>query len=216
MPPPENADLVHQEPERPTNHGGHHKNGENRQTQSLEKHQHGPASIKQNPAPRVRSNASGAPKRARHSVAIRGPQLRRPPPKIQLSAGSSLFCSSSHCLRTRRRSERRFPRGSGLGPSISGMYQQKPDITSYTHFLGSEAFGTGSPDSGTSAACPVAAGCVAALRSSPKSGPGTVTPVQMIGTLQQTARNVPGQTGWNGDYGFGIIDPVAAATKLGL
>jgi hypothetical protein len=105
---------------------------------------------------------------------------------------------------------------SSQGPSISGMYQQKPDITSYTHFLGSEAFGTGSPDSGTSAACPVAAGCVAALRSSPKSGPGTVTPVQMIGTLQQTARNVPGQTGWNGDYGFGIIDPVAAAPKLGL
>jgi hypothetical protein len=40
----------------------------------------------------------------------------------------------------------------------------KPDITGYTHFLGSEAFGAGSPDAGTSAACPVAAGCAAALR----------------------------------------------------
>jgi Subtilase family len=53
---------------------------------------------------------------------------------------------------------------SSQGPSIAGMFQQKPDITAYTHFLGSEAFGAGAPDTGTSAACPVAAGCVAALR----------------------------------------------------
>jgi hypothetical protein len=35
---------------------------------------------------------------------------------------------------------------SSQGPSIAGMYQFKPDVTSYTHFLGSEAFGPGKPD----------------------------------------------------------------------
>jgi Subtilase family len=100
------------------------------------------------------------------------------------------------------------------GPSIAGMYQQKPDVTSYTHFKGSEAFGPGSPDSGTSAACPVAAGCVAALRT--KVLPKTVSPAQMIVTLRQTARAVPGPAGWNGDYGYGIINPLAAATSCGV
>lgn len=53
---------------------------------------------------------------------------------------------------------------SSQGPAIPGMKRKKPDVTSYTHFLGSKAFGTGTPDSGTSTACPVAAGCVAAVR----------------------------------------------------
>jgi hypothetical protein len=105
---------------------------------------------------------------------------------------------------------------SSQGPSISGMYQQKPDVTSYTHFKGSEAFGAGSPDSGTSAACPVAAGCVAALRASPNASPKTLSPADLIAAIRKTAHKVPGQTGWNGDYGFGIIDPVAIATSLGL
>jgi hypothetical protein len=107
---------------------------------------------------------------------------------------------------------------SSQGPSIPNMYQQKPDVTSYTHFLGSEAFGAGTPDSGTSAACPVTAGCVAALRSSPKIPPRTTMPPAMLfGVLRQHARAKPGpQRAWNGDYGFGIVDPVAVATALNL
>jgi hypothetical protein len=95
------------------------------------------------------------------------------------------------------------------------MYQEKPDITSYTHFLGSEVFGTGAPDSGTSAACPVTAGCVAALRTSPKVPPRTtVPPAKLFDILRQTAHPKPGpHRAWNGDYGFGIIDPLAAATR---
>jgi serine protease AprX len=103
---------------------------------------------------------------------------------------------------------------SSQGPSIPGMHAQKPDISSYTHFLGSEAFGAGSPDSGTSAACPVAAGCVAALRS--KLPYGTIPPLNLFAQLRSTAAAVPGQTSWNGDYGHGIIDPVGAANSLGL
>ena len=107
---------------------------------------------------------------------------------------------------------------SSQGPSIAGMFQNKPDITNYTHFLGSEAFGAGSPDSGTSAACPVTSGCVAALRSSVKIPPRTtMPPPQLFDVLRQTARQHPGAPRtWNGDYGLGIIDTIAAATALGL
>lgn len=103
---------------------------------------------------------------------------------------------------------------SSQGPSIAGMAQEKPDLTAYTHFLGSEAFGTGSPDSGTSTACPVAAGCVAAIRTGLPSA--TLPPANLFAQLKATARDVTGQPGWNGDYGFGIIDPDAAAQSAGV
>ena len=106
---------------------------------------------------------------------------------------------------------------SSQGPSIANMYQYKPDITSYTHFLGSEAFGIGTPDSGTSAACPVTSGCVAALRTSPKIPPTSLPPSALFDILRKTARQQSGPPhSWNGDYGFGIIDPVAAATAMHL
>jgi hypothetical protein len=103
---------------------------------------------------------------------------------------------------------------SSQGPSIAGMFQQKPDITAYTHFSGSEAFGAGSPDSGTSAACPVTSGCVAALRT--KLTPAALPPGHLFTNLRMSSRQVPGATGWNGDYGFGIIDPAAAASMSGV
>jgi hypothetical protein len=121
---------------------------------------------------------------------------------------------------------------SSKGPSIPNMPQQKPDLTAYTHFLGSRmvrvpdwllarvpgarAISGYQPDSGTSAACPVAAGCVAALRTHRAD---RVTPpissAAMFTALKNTAHNPPGP-GWNPDYGHGIIRPVAAARSLGL
>lgn len=103
---------------------------------------------------------------------------------------------------------------SSQGPSIRGMFQEKPDITAYTHFRGSEAFGSGSPDSGTSAACPVAAGCVAALRT--KLSPQSLPPANLFAQLRATARQVHGGPGWNKDYGHGIIDPDTAAQSAGV
>ena len=77
---------------------------------------------------------------------------------------------------------------SSQGPSIPNMNPEKPDVTSYTHFFGSEAFGAGLPDSGTSAACPVAAGCVAALRTSKKIAPrGARPPAKLFDALRKTA-----------------------------
>lgn len=102
---------------------------------------------------------------------------------------------------------------SSQGPAIAGMAANKPDITGYTHFLGSEAFGQGEPDSGTSAACPVVAGCVAALRT--KADPTANPPASLFAQLHLSARQVQG-AGWNRDYGFGIINPVAAAGGMGL
>ena len=92
------------------------------------------------------------------------------------------------------------------------MFAQKPDITGYTHFKGSEVFGTGSPDSGTSAACPVVAGCVAALRT--RVRPSAHSPGQMFSALRSTSNQPDATNGWNPDYGFGIIDPIAALQFL--
>ena len=105
---------------------------------------------------------------------------------------------------------------SSQGPSITGMYSMKPDITSYTHFLGSQAFGANKPDTGTSAACPVAAGCMAALRSkvSPRS---PATPYMMYDHFRGQAITPTGQSsGWNADYGYGIVAPVGVADQFGL
>jgi len=103
---------------------------------------------------------------------------------------------------------------SSQGPSIAGMYQQKPDLTAYTHFLGSEASGAGQPDTGTSTACPVAAGCIAAIRT--KEPALNTPPVNLFAQLRATARVVSPAAGWNADYGHGILDAVAAAQSLGL
>jgi hypothetical protein len=94
------------------------------------------------------------------------------------------------------------------------MPQQKPDLTGYTHFLGSAAFGVGSADSGTSAACPIVAGCVAALRT--KESPFNTPPADLFAQLRLTARQISGPAGWNADYGHGIVDPVGAGQSLGL
>jgi subtilisin family serine protease len=105
---------------------------------------------------------------------------------------------------------------SSQGPSIPGIPPgTKPDITSYTHFMGSQAFGADQPDSGTSAACPVAAGCMAALRTSilPRT---PADPYMMYDHLRMSAKVPPGQaSGWNGDYGHGIIRPVPVAGLFG-
>jgi subtilisin family serine protease len=80
---------------------------------------------------------------------------------------------------------------------------KKPDFASYTHFLGSEVFGAGDPDSGTSAACPVAAGAVAAVRT--KHPATKISPLQMRSLIAKTATDA-GSPGFDFDYGAGIIN----------
>ncbi|WP_455274341.1 S8 family serine peptidase [Rhizobium herbae] len=104
---------------------------------------------------------------------------------------------------------------SSQGPGIPGMTSQKPDLTAYTHFVGSEAFGTGTADSGTSAACPVASGCIAALRT--KVSPSNVPPKDLFSQVIAHADPKPGpDAGWNADYGAGIVRPLAVANHFGV
>jgi len=77
---------------------------------------------------------------------------------------------------------------------------QKPDIAGYTHFTGSEVYPV---DSGTSTACPVVAGVVAAIRS--VHPPSKMSPPVLSDLLRKTA-NRGGHSGFSNDYGWGVID----------
>ncbi|MFJ1455256.1 S8 family serine peptidase [Nocardia sp. N2S4-5] len=83
------------------------------------------------------------------------------------------------------------------------LAERKPDVCSYTHFLGSTAFGADAPDTGTSAACPTAAGLIAALRT---KYPATVVSPERLRDLVQRTATRPGGTEFDFDYGYGIAD----------
>ncbi|MHC2107214.1 S8 family serine peptidase [Methylobacterium sp. CM6246] len=102
---------------------------------------------------------------------------------------------------------------SAKGPSIAGMMPQKPDVTAYSHFLGSLSRNRFTPDGGTSAACAVAAGCVAALRTGAK--PTTTSAASMVQVLRSTALQ-SGPAGWNAEFGYGVLQPIDAGRSLGL
>lgn len=88
---------------------------------------------------------------------------------------------------------------------------RKPDVCAYTHFSGSKAFGDDAPDSGTSAACPVAAGLVAAIRTQwPAS---RLSPSQLRSLLRRTAED-RSDVGFDFDYGFGVVSTAAIVAAL--
>jgi subtilisin family serine protease len=90
------------------------------------------------------------------------------------------------------------------------LTSKKPDVASYTHFKGSGVFSP-EPDSGTSAACPVAAGVVAAVRA---RHPSTkISPLQLRSLIYKTALDL-GNTGYDFDYGYGILDVAALKAAL--
>ena len=87
---------------------------------------------------------------------------------------------------------------SSQGPAL--LSHEKPDVVSYSHF---DAPGSNpSFHSGTSAACPVAAGVVAALRSKPSASalpPGAIKRALIDGATS------PSGHGWTPDLGRGIV-----------
>ena len=104
---------------------------------------------------------------------------------------------------------------SSKGPSIPKMPEHKPDLTAYTHFLGSKVNRNFVPDSGTSAACAVAAGCIAALRTA--ASKDSIPPAALFQALKDTAAKPAGiGADWDPGYGYGIIRPVTAARSLAL
>ncbi|HET7519372.1 MAG TPA: S8 family serine peptidase, partial [Actinomycetes bacterium] len=84
----------------------------------------------------------------------------------------------------------------------------KPDLSAYTHFTGSGVYPA---DGGTSAACPVAAGVVAAVRE--KYPSSVLSPAELRALLQKTALDLGG-TGFDHDFGWGVVDGVALTAAL--
>lgn len=100
-------------------------------------------------------------------------------------------------------------RGARVGYSSQGpgrLSRRKPDVCTFTHFAGSKAFGPDEPDTGTSAACPVAAGVVAAVRS--QLPVAELSPAELRTLLRRTADDL-GMAGFDFDYGYGTMDAAA-------
>lgn len=91
-----------------------------------------------------------------------------------------------------------------------GLARRKPDVAAPSHFAGSGVYDA---DGGTSAACPVAAGVVAALRQHRllKALPAT----RMKALLQKTAVRTDGM-GWDTDLGYGTINAARALKDAGI
>jgi len=91
---------------------------------------------------------------------------------------------------------------SAIGPGR--LADRKPDVCGYTHFKGSEVFPA---DGGTSAATPVVAGVVAAVRSKRPFDPAqpSTSPAAIRALLTSTARDV-GSAGYDYEHGYGVLD----------
>ncbi|MEU1392566.1 MULTISPECIES: S8 family serine peptidase [unclassified Nonomuraea] len=104
--------------------------------------------------------------------------------------------------------------GERVGYSSQGpgrLTARKPDVCAYTHFSGSRAFGDGEPDTGTSAATPVAAGLVAAVRT--RWPAAKLSPAQLRALLRRTAED-RSEVGFDYDYGYGTVDPAGILAAL--
>jgi subtilisin family serine protease len=83
------------------------------------------------------------------------------------------------------------------------LARNKPDLCGYTHFRGSGVYAA---DGGTSAATPVVAGVVAAVRTKRPFAPGnpSVSPAAIRALMRSTARDL-GTAGFDFDHGFGVV-----------
>ena len=98
---------------------------------------------------------------------------------------------------------------SGQGPGIAGMTHDKPDLCAPSQF---ESDGHAAPNTGTSAACGLAAGAVALLRTRWPSA--EVSPAILRGILREKAAQPYGPTGWQDRTGHGILDVAATVDRL--
>lgn len=90
---------------------------------------------------------------------------------------------------------------SSQGPA--GLCRMKPDIAAYSHFKGSGVYPA---DGGTSAACPVAAGVVAALREKFTANTDPAWDPHVLKALIQRTASPVNQIGFSYDLGFGIVN----------
>ncbi len=91
-------------------------------------------------------------------------------------------------------------------PGPGSLTARKPDLCTYAHFLGSEARSLGTADMGTSTACAVASGIVAAIRT--LCDPSILSPGELRQILCNTARHpISTDSGYfDHSYGYGLIN----------
>jgi len=99
----------------------------------------------------------------------------------------------------------------GRGPNINGLAHDKPDLCAPSNFR--ETTDAAVYNTGTSTACAMTAGIVAALRSKPSWYQNSVSPQRMLSALTQGARKTQGSS-WNGRLGHGILDAAGAMNQL--
>jgi subtilisin family serine protease len=101
--------------------------------------------------------------------------------------------------------------GERLGYSSQGpgrLLFEKPDLCGYSHYYGS---GVKPVDWGTSTACPLVAGVLAALRT--RYSAQQLAPVALKRALLESSRR-PAGSGHNLDTGYGVIDAAALLDRL--
>jgi subtilisin family serine protease len=99
---------------------------------------------------------------------------------------------------------------SSIGPGR--LTVNKPDISGYTHFRGSGVY---SADGGTSAATPVVAGVIAAVRSKRPYDPGNpaTLPTAIRSLVTSTAEDL-GTAGYDFEHGFGVVNGCELARRF--
>lgn len=99
---------------------------------------------------------------------------------------------------------------SSIGPGR--LTPRKPDISGYTHFKGSGVYAA---DGGTSAACPVVSGVVAAVRSRKPHNlaDSSTSPAAIRSLINSTAQDL-GTVGYDFEHGFGVINGCELARRF--
>jgi hypothetical protein len=101
---------------------------------------------------------------------------------------------------------------SSQGPGPEQLAVNKPDVCAPSQF--SESYDAAALSSGTSAACGMTAGLVAALRGNAGWGPALVSPDALKAAVIAGARKPHGPAGWDKRLGWGIIDAKATIAAL--
>jgi len=129
--------------------------------------------------------------------------------------GRSIWGANAHPLVLTAgavRSDETWVGYSSQGPGPELLSVQKPDLCAPSQFC--ESYDAAQLSSGTSAACAMAAGIVAALRSNPRWDQASITPQTLKETLTASARKPQAPAGWDGRLGFGILDAEATIAAL--
>jgi Subtilase family len=134
--------------------------------------------------------------------------------KLDRGPGRSIWGANSHSAVMTAgavRTDETWIGYSSQGPGQRRLWDEKPDFCAPSHFR--EINDAHVTNTGTSTACGLTAGVVAALRSNRKWGQCRIPPGALKQTLIETAHKHHG-AGWDGRMGYGVLDAGSAFKKL--